>query len=264
MSLTLSNRDLYPVLRDIQSRFGMLLEAKATLQRYYRQVRRKAFEPDFELVKWLRSEAGVYLDVGANRGQSIDAIRLFNPDAEIHAFEPNEYLATQLSRRTRNNSNVNVYYYGLADSEIEADLYIPFYRRFMYDGLASFDRDEAASWLNKQTVWKFQEDNLTIQKSICRLKSMDSMALAPVFLKIDVQGNERSVLEGGENTISVHKPLIVLENNPAAHAWLLERGWKAFAYLGGQLVRDGSGPDNTVYLSPENHLHTEIEQALAL
>lgn len=43
--------------------------------------------------------------------------------------------------------------------------------------------------------------------------TLDSLNLAPDFIKIDVEGMEWHVLMGGEQTIQQHRPLIMFEEN---------------------------------------------------
>ena len=40
---------------------------------------------------------------------------------------------------------------------------------------------------------------------------LDDFNLSPNYIKIDVQGSERNVLLGAERTISIHKPVVVIE-----------------------------------------------------
>ena len=75
---------VYPVFRDLQSRFGALLEAKTSVQRASRRLRKTPFEDDFRILEQLEIGDGLCLDVGGNRGQSIDAIRLMQPLSLIH------------------------------------------------------------------------------------------------------------------------------------------------------------------------------------
>lgn len=43
--------------------------------------------------------------------------------------------------------------------------------------------------------------------------TLDSLGLAPDFIKMDVEGMEHFVLRGGEQTIRTHRPVIMLEEN---------------------------------------------------
>lgn len=48
-----------------------------------------------------------------------------------------------------------------------------------------------------------------------RVKTLDSFELKPDFIKIDVEGYELFVIQGGEQTIRTHKPVIILEQKPS-------------------------------------------------
>ena len=65
-------------VRAFQSYFPALLEAKAWAQRRYRLTCKRPFEPDFEVLEGFSvGPREVLIDAGANRGQSIDAIKMF-------------------------------------------------------------------------------------------------------------------------------------------------------------------------------------------
>ena len=256
--VTFDRSTYYPVLRDFQSRFGFLLDTKASLQRDLRRLLKKPFEAEFSLIAAISDCDGQFLDVGANRGQSIDAIRLFKPDASIIAFEPNGLLVEKLTRRFANEKFVSIISAGLSDQSGSGELFVPFYRQFMYDGLASFDYEEARNWLNEKTVWRFKSRRLQVRSVPCELKVMDDLNLMPAFVKIDVQGFEKSVLMGGQVTLETHKPLIILENNPDAGDWLRAKGWVSYAFQQGRLERAEFGPNNTVFLHPDSALAAKV------
>ena len=241
--------ELYPYYRAIQSQFPALLSLKTYLQRTSRQIRKRPFEVDFELLARLKVVPGeCALDVGANRGQSIDAIRLYLPDIEINSFEPSESLADRLRTRAVRDKALHVHQFGLSNEESEFPLFLPVYRGFPYDGLASFDRSEAESWLGPDTVAWFDPKRLEIREMICKTRRLDSFSLNPALLKIDVQGFEAEVLKGGVETLRASKPLILLENNPKADEWLMGEGWTRFAYKDGVTHESEMGEGNTFYV----------------
>ena len=90
----------------------------------------------------------LFLDVGANRGQSTDAI-FMNVDKQIRLqlFEPNQFLCKKLSKFFGDNSQVTIKNFGLGDENTTSPLFVPFYNQWMFDGLASFVEYEAVSCL---------------------------------------------------------------------------------------------------------------------
>lgn len=252
----------YPVMRDLQTRMGPVLTAKVALQRWVRTVRKRPFEAEFEVLKRLDFKTRCALDVGANRGQSIDAIKLFQPTCTVHAFEPNPALARLLEKRFDGQPNIKIENCGLGNTPSQMMLYIPYYRGFLYDGLASLDRQEAAGWLNEERVWRFNPDLVHIEEAPCQVKNGDELGLVPAFLKIDVQGFEQQVLEGLAHTIEAHRPLILMENNPPGDNWLTAQGWQRASYEGGQLVAGKVGGNNTIYVHPESREHQALLDAL--
>jgi hypothetical protein len=144
---------------------------------------------------------------------------------------------------------------------MEAPLFVPYYRNFMYDGLASFSLEEATGWLNNDTVWNFQPKLLRIEEQTCIIKVLDDLFLSPFFLKIDVQGYEVNVLEGGEHTVARNQPVILVENDGAADAWLRERGWSQFGWIGGRFIENRMGRSNSIYLNLENLEHQSLLNA---
>ena len=247
-----------PVFRDIQSRFPGLLDAKANVQRYLRRLHRRPFEREYAILAALRQGGGDFVDVGANRGQSIDAIRLYHPDALIHAYEPNLSLLERLRKRYSSDCRLVLHGFGLGDEDQTQILYLPKYREFPYDGLASFERDRAGNWLSSETVWHFNPDLLKVVDLPCEIRTLDAQGLQPSFLKIHVQGYELECLKGGEMTIAKFRPVILMANHSTADAWLRSRGWLQFAHRGRSLEHLGANDVslyNCVYLHRDNEDH---------
>lgn len=244
--------DVSAHIRALQSRFPALVDAKAGAQRFMRRALRTPFEADFRFLElWSPAPGEVFVDAGANRGQSIDAIRLYHPDALIHAFEPNPHLALVLARLFHDDPALAVYRCGLAAGEETRRLFIPVYRSFVYDGLASFDEAECRGWLNAETVAGFDPDRLEVVACEAKAFPLDQLALPVGFMKLDVQGFERTVLEGARQTLESAAPIVMMENNTAADAFLTgELGWTRAAFTGKGLRANAWGDLNTFYVSP--------------
>lgn len=241
-------------LRSLAVRAPGLQNLRTGVQRAILNAAGRPFEPEFALLRHLDLGPGECLvDVGGNRGQSIDAIRLFHPAAPVVSFEPNPDLAAALGRRYRSDRHLRVVACGLAEEARAATLYIPCYAGYAFDGLASLDRDEAAGWLNSRTLAGFSPVKLSLAERTASLQPLDEFGLRPAFIKIDVQGGERAVLAGGRETIAGARPALLVETGRDEDlvAGISALGYAAYNYLAGRLIRRGPALRNTVFVNPK-------------
>jgi FkbM family methyltransferase len=211
-------------------------------------------EADFNALQAFKMPAGkCFVDIGANRGETIAAVRLFHPDTAIFAFEPNPLLKRLIRDRFARDSAVTLHPVGLGDIAGSFDLHVPYYKGVPFDGLASFDYKEAASWLSSDKLVGFKPQYQEIRTFTCNVSTLDIFDLAPGFIKIDVQGLEPAVIRGARATIAKHKPVILMENNrpDLDAAELLAMGYESFAYVDKRLVKKQSGSLNTFYIHAE-------------
>lgn len=205
--------DFTKAIRTLQSEFPLLKNAKDAFYLYSRRALRRPHEHDFEALKLFPIESsGCFVDVGANHGQSVESIRLFRPEAPIVSFEPNPGLARHLAARYVHQTNIRVIAKGLSDSAGRFTLFVPSYKGFLYDALASLDEEAARTWISQQTVYGFDPTKLEIAPIDCQVDTLDAQQLTPVFLKIDVQGFEYNVLNGGRETLQRCEPIILIES----------------------------------------------------
>jgi FkbM family methyltransferase len=217
--------------RAIAVRAPWISDARYGLEDFQIKGLRRPAETEYAALASFRFNPGeVFVDAGANRGHTILSARLYNGDAEMHAFEPNPALASVLAGRLGNDRRLTIHNFGLGASPGQFTLFVPFYRGHMFDGLASFDRDEAAGWLNPERMAGFDPRHQQIKEFTCRVETLDSFSLTPAFMKIDVQGHEAQVIEGGVATLAKHQPVILMEHNQPERdaAWLLANGWKPY------------------------------------
>lgn len=216
-----------------------------------RRLLRAPHDADFKgLRRIARPPKALCLDVGANRGAAARSIRALWPDARVVCFEPLGPLAEQLGRRS--GLAVEVHALALSDQSGTFDLYAPVYNGLLFDGLASLDRDAARSWLGPDTVYGFRPDRLQLRRIPCRTETLDAFGYAPFLIKIDVQGRELAVIQGGLRTILDHRPVILAENDALEVGRILDllapAAYRCFAF------RDGWRPDETgaanLYLVP--------------
>ena len=120
--------------------------------------------------------------------------------------------------------------------------------------LGSCDRQKAASWLNKNTVYFFDANKLKIAKIAIDVKTLDSFNLQPDFIKIDVEGFEYQVLLGSEKTINDHRPILLIEGvakDDQVHQQLENWKYAAFKFVDNRFYLDEFDCDNNFFIPQE-------------
>ena len=191
-------------------------------------------EADFAAFGRFPQRKGLFLDIGANAGESVLSFRLFNRTAPILSIEPNRYHEPDLRFLKRRIRNFDYLLCGAGDTNGRATLYVPVYRDLPLTGEASFHREQALDnyWLREQ-VGTGARSAVRLLELPVEVKRMDDLALRPDFVKIDVQGFESKVVAGLRDTIAAAQPVLLIERSgcdDALHAQLARLGYRAFVY----------------------------------
>ncbi len=178
-------------VRAVVSSARRLIPARWEVPARYNAMRALGvLEPEVDrLDDWLPTGA-VTADVGANFGPYTYA--LARRSSRVHAFEPNPVCATAL--RSWRAPNVLVHQVALSDRSGTATLTIPL------DG--SVERPTQASIAATG-------DGRTVEVATATLDDFGLDRLD--FVKIDVEGHERAVIDGADATLRRCRPLILIE-----------------------------------------------------
>lgn len=142
----------------------------------------------------LTTTAPVVVDVGANIGQFCAAVKLFFPSAVLHCFEPDPLTYRQLVENTANLDDVTTYNVALDREPRQRTFY-----RHDWSVISSFVPFDGIDYR--------VEDAVTLQTSTLDLMLPN---LGPTDLvKIDVEGFELPVVEGGQATLRRARLLLV-------------------------------------------------------
>jgi len=224
---------------------------KFDVKRWIRKALNQTHERDFDALALADLRGGdnrLFLDVGANRGESIEAILMRRPDANVVAFEPNGILMDKIMRLYKDDRRVVVHNVGLGNENGVFDLFVPFYNNFMFDGLASFKERYARSWLETR-LYGFDKKRLTIKKVRCEVKRLDDFELRPFFIKIDAQGFEYDIILGAEKTLRACKPILLIETpEKDLLEFLISLDYEPFIYDGSRLVKGSLEALNVFFL----------------
>jgi FkbM family methyltransferase len=243
--------DARTVVRSLEVKFPSLLNARWAITRWAQLGLRRPFDKDFAFLALTRfPDNEVFVDVGAHRGLSIGAMRIYHPHHAIVAFEPNPDRAIWLQNFYAHDPNVRIYANGLGEEQGTLDLSFPSYNNWDFDGLASF-HGLNSQFPSPETIINYDPSKLRIRKLSCPVRRMDDFNLKPGFIKIDTEGFERSVIRGGLETIACHRPIILMENSDPENnaSELLAIGYQPYRFDG--KLSHGLGGRNTFYATAE-------------
>jgi FkbM family methyltransferase len=138
--------------------------------------------------------APLIIDVGANIGQFVNAAKLFYPDARVICFEPDPDTFADLTLNTARLTDVELHNFGLgAKSET-----LTFHRHDL-SGMSGFGAGLGAPAYSRGTT----------ELPVRRLDDAIESSVLPDLLKVDVEGFEREVLEGGWQTVRRSRYLLI-------------------------------------------------------
>lgn len=157
---------------------------------YYLQRLIGTAEKEVSQLKKLVPPEKIAIDIGANKGTY--AYPLSRICAGVEAFEPQPELAEMLERY---RGNVRVHRAALSDKRGTLDLHIPVVNKVTLTGLATFLPVKGEQIVIKVPMMPLDDFNFTNVG----------------FIKIDVEGYEKEVLDGARETIRREKPVLLVE-----------------------------------------------------
>ena len=173
------------------------------------------YETDFKLLIYLKNlkffSNKSILDVGANDGISIKAIRKFI-DNKIYSFEPNLINFKKIKSLKQKYKNLNVYNFGLSNkNKKDVFIYEAYFKKYHLSPFDSLQYDDVLKHLKSSLFIKNISKKVKIIKKKINLKKLDYFKLSPCFIKIDVQGHEYECIIGSLKTIKKYKPILMIE-----------------------------------------------------
>ena len=146
------------------------------------------------------------LDVGANMGHYSEGIRMFGYEKKIVAFEPINRLYVLLDEKFENDKKVKVYNLALGNEKKELEINIA-------------SNNGSSSSILKPKLVKKEFKNISFnKKETIKIQKLDNIinefsnSKDNIYLKLDVQGFEKNVIEGSLKTLNRIK-IIQLETS---------------------------------------------------
>ena len=159
-------------------------------------------EPELAVLAKLLPRGGTAVDVGANQG--LFSYALSDIADRVIAFEPNPDYA--FFARWMLRGRAEVHQLALSDASGRGTLYVP----ISDDGMVLHFAGNL-----QRTHSQFR----SMQTFDVEIRTLDEFGLMGVrFIKADVEGSEREVLDGARATIARDRPIILLELLSGTHA----------------------------------------------
>jgi FkbM family methyltransferase len=197
---------------------------------YRRRIANEACsgEPELAVLAQLVPRGGTAVDIGANQG--VYAYALADIAERVVAFEPNPDYARFARWMLRGRAEVHEM--ALSNESSRGTLHVPLSDQGVVLHLAGSLKRTHSQFLHNRTY------NVEI-------RTLDEFGFTNVhFIKADVEGSEREVLDGARTTLARERPIILLEllsgthENPGAYtAAICESfGYDAFIVQRGEKI----------------------------
>ena len=183
-------------------------------------------EVELHLLEFLCRPDQDAIDVGANDGCYVHYMR--RHARHIVAYEPMPHLAAAL--RAKFPSRVKVEATALSDADGKVELRMPLVDGVLVEGCSTISFDASATYAAYQSV------------EVPTVRLDDAYQGQVGFIKIDVEGHEQAVLDGGRETIRRCLPRLLIEIDERLSPGGIERARRYFTELGyrGFFIHNGN------------------------
>lgn len=164
---------------------------------YQKYIRLIGWEPEVRRIKDYAHKSSQAIDVGANIGLWTYAIARTGMFEKILAIEPNPSLTTNLLNAGLNN--VTVIHKAVSNESGKRVLKIPKLGKLTLSGWASLEE-------------QIDLDTDQFQEILVETIRLDDLELNGIgFIKVDVEGHELNLLNGGRNLFTRNRPVCMIE-----------------------------------------------------
>jgi FkbM family methyltransferase len=153
-------------------------------------------------------EINSVIDVGANSGQFAREVRSVLPSAYLYSFEPlTEEYARLVHNMNKNDERFRAFNVALGESNGKRVMF-----RDNFTPSSSLLRPTEVQKRTFPHTGTVRETTITI-RTLDEIVAENSLCLEPqLFIKLDVQGYEQRVIEGGLHTLNKARLLMIEEN----------------------------------------------------
>ena len=174
-------------------------------RRLERSIKNKD-ENEIDLLKRFIKPGTDSIDVGVYRG--VYSYEMSKYSKKVHSFEPNPLIFKYINKNLKKiSNNIDLYNFALSNENKVSNLRIP-----IRDKKMNKENYEEHYLMGRATVHKLNNFQ-NYEKFEITLKKIDDFNFDNEisFMKIDVEGHEMEVIEGGKLFIKKNKPVLLVE-----------------------------------------------------
>jgi len=219
--------------------------SKLFSDKYYHQIKLykiildylsgRDYENIIKLAPLFKKKNTIVLDIGANMGQYACRLNKILDNGTIYSFEPfmTNYDALVKMKKILKLKHVEPFHFALSDKKGKTKLLIPVVDNSLVVGTqAVLSEYQTDNFENVNYIEEYVE-TITIDDFV------DDHHLTCVeFIKIDTEGAEIPILEGGQETIRQFLPVLSVETHPENKGldFLYNMGYLPYILINGNLV----------------------------
>jgi FkbM family methyltransferase len=182
------------------------ISQKYLLKKRLNRAINKNYEKELSIIDKFSNQNKSAVDVGVYRG--VYSYKLAQKFKHVYAYEPNPLIYPFLEKNlTRIVKNLTLSNYALSDSSGVVNLNIPNRSKSIFkDNVEELYKLGCAS-IHKKNLFNDYK-SIEVNKTTLDQNLKD---INIGFIKIDVEGHEREVIEGAKNLIKICKPILLVE-----------------------------------------------------
>jgi|TARA_B100001094_G_C18042013_1_gene725469 FkbM family methyltransferase len=195
------------MIKDLEFFFKNFFFSEAfLLKRRLKRALKKNYEKELSIISKFKNKKKCAVDVGVYRG--IYSYKLSKEFQHVYAYEPNPLIYPHLEKNLKKIiNNLTLKNYALSNTSGTVDLKIPIRTNsFFKNNVEELYKLGCATIHNKNNFKNYKSVNV---KKIKLDEDLVNKNLG--FIKIDVEGHEKEVIEGAINLIKTFKPVLLVE-----------------------------------------------------
>ena len=248
-------------LKGIAFRSARLTAGLRGLRTLLHYLRGTPHEREFAFLRDPHFAGGVFLDLGANIGQSALSANAVQPTLRILSLEPNPACEPGLKMAKRLLGNAFQYRLVGVGAELGTlQLYVPVRNSRMLLEEGTLERKGLETEASRKRNGRPEVD-FSVAVIDVAIVTVDSLDVVPTVVKMDLQGLELAALQGMRRVLRESAPTLMVERG-RVHAdvvrFLSAIGYDEYYWDGARLERgEDEGALNSIFLPPRHALRSD-------